>query len=900
MAIIQISKIQQRSGDLVDLPQLDTAEFGFAEDAKRLFIGKENPNENIEVLTSYSEIAFSQLQGSVGNLDISPVTIEDGQVLAYNGTDWVNRGGNAGGLLTFGDVSNVKIDGGAIGYVLETDGTGNLSWTPKSTIIAFIENITVGNGAAGNLTTVTTTQDNFFTEGAQITVTNVPGISGSIADLVNANTYYVDVITSNTFALCTSAGTPPSGNLDATGYTIFPYTSVTDTTAGLNEITVGNSNPFATDYTVKFLGNVSGTGLNNDTTYYVYSIPSATTIKVSTSDDGNVSNIVSLVNKTGLTANVYATGGRMVSIVGGSGSAGAGGSTNSVQYNVSGVLAGDGNLTYNPVSKLFTVTNGNINTGNVNATGKVVASQLESNVGNGTAPLIVSSFTRVPNLSVAYANVSDFGVVTTTGSGNYYPVFVNGSTTGNYALGSNSAFTFNAATGALSATLLTGTLTTAAQPNVTSFGNATTITAAGNLNPSANVTYNLGNNTNRWNDLYLSGSTIFLGAQTIGANSTHVSISGILSANVSGAATTANTVVNNAQPNITSVGTLTSLAVTGNVTAGNLAGANLVSANFLTGTLTTAAQPNITSVGTLTSLSVTGTLSAGNMIVNPGSFQGSGNGIFNLNASNLSTGTVPAARLSGIYTIDIIGYASTVTTAAQPNITSVGTLTSLAVTGNITAGNVYANSGTIGASLLTGTLTTAAQPNITSVGTLTSLAVTGNVTSGNVYANSGTIGAGTILTTVLTTGANTTAGTITGNWSLSAGSQLTATYADLAEYYAGDQNYIPGTVLEFGGDKEVTLAGIESNKLAGVVSSDPAYVMNGDIKAEHPIIVALIGRVPVRVTGHVSKGDMLVSAGNGLAKSSILTPKIGTVIGKAIENKWTDGEGVVEVMVGRL
>jgi hypothetical protein len=67
--------------------------------------------------------------------------------------------------------------------------------------------------------------------------------------------------------------------------------------------------------------------------------------------------------------------------------------------------------------------------------------------------------------------------------------------------------------------------------------------------------------------------------------------------------------------------------------------------------------------------------------------------------------------------------AGTVYTNAQPNITSVGTLSSVAVTGNATAGNVYANSGTVGASLLTGTLTTAAQPNITSVGTLTSLIV---------------------------------------------------------------------------------------------------------------------------------------------------------------------------------
>jgi len=81
--------------------------------------------------------------------------------------------------------------------------------------------------------------------------------------------------------------------------------------------------------------------------------------------------------------------------------------------------------------------------------------------------------------------------------------------------------------------------------------------------------------------------------------------------------------------------------------------------------------------------------------------------------------------------------AGTVTTNAQPNITSVGTLTSLAVTGNVTAGNVYANSGTIGANLLTGTLTTNAQPNVTSVGTLTNLVVTGNVTTGNVLLDGG-------------------------------------------------------------------------------------------------------------------------------------------------------------------
>lgn len=122
--------------------------------------------------------------------------------------------------------------------------------------------------------------------------------------------------------------------------------------------------------------------------------------------------------------------------------------------------------------------------------------------------------------------------------------------------------------------------------------------------------------------------------------------------------------------------------------------------------------------------------------------------------------------------------------------------------------------------------------------------------------------------------------------------------ADLAEYYSADKIYIPGTVLEFGGDKEVTLAGPESNKIAGVVSHEPAYVLNGNIEAEYPVMIALAGRVKVKVTGWVSKGDMLVSAGKGLAKTSIMNPKIGTVIGKAIENKSDTGEGYVEIMVG--
>jgi hypothetical protein len=109
MAIVQISKIQQRSGNIVDLPQLDEAEFGWATDAKRLFIGKTVPNENIEVLTSYSNISFSQIDGSGGNLDIDSANLANGQVMTYDGTNWTNRGGNVGGLINLGEVGLLNL-----------------------------------------------------------------------------------------------------------------------------------------------------------------------------------------------------------------------------------------------------------------------------------------------------------------------------------------------------------------------------------------------------------------------------------------------------------------------------------------------------------------------------------------------------------------------------------------------------------------------------------------------------------------------------------------------------------------------------------------------------------------------------------------------------------------------
>ena len=126
-----------------------------------------------------------------------------------------------------------------------------------------------------------------------------------------------------------------------------------------------------------------------------------------------------------------------------------------------------------------------------------------------------------------------------------------------------------------------------------------------------------------------------------------------------------------------------------------------------------------------------------------------------------------------------------------------------------------------------------------------------------------------------------------------------AQYADVAEKYSADNFYEPGTVLHFGGVAEVSLCNIDHcTRVAGVVSTNPAYLMNSALEGAHSVTVALLGRVPCKVTGKIAKGDMLVSAGNGMARAEA-NPRIGAVIGKSLED-FEGSWGVIEVVVGRI
>jgi hypothetical protein len=122
----------------------------------------------------------------------------------------------------------------------------------------------------------------------------------------------------------------------------------------------------------------------------------------------------------------------------------------------------------------------------------------------------------------------------------------------------------------------------------------------------------------------------------------------------------------------------------------------------------------------------------------------------------------------------------------------------------------------------------------------------------------------------------------------------------LAENYLGDQKYEPGTVVVFGGEKEVTTTNIRGDrKVAGVVSTNPAHLMNSQLEDPNVVAVALQGRVPCKVIGRVKKGDMLVAAaipGYAIVDNDA---KVGTVIGKSLEDKDSTDKGVIEVVVGK-
>lgn len=177
--------------------------------------------------------------------------------------------------------------------------------------------------------------------------------------------------------------------------------------------------------------------------------------------------------------------------------------------------------------------------------------------------------------------------------------------------------------------------------------------------------------------------------------------------------------------------------------------------------------------------------------------------------------------------------------------------------------------------------------------------------SGNFSA--GTITASLVSTSHLVPNVNSTfnLGSTLSKWStvyadIFTGTATQAKYADLAENYLADAYYEPGTVLVFGGQHDVTVSTeADDRKVAGVVSTNPSYLMDSELQGDYIVAMALQGKIPCNVIGPVEKGDMLVTsnfAGFAVVNND---PKVGTVIGKALESKPKDFAGTIMIVVGR-
>jgi len=884
-----------------------------------------------------------------GNVDILFEYIQD----AANNKFWLDLTSNPSsyGNLTVSNtltingnlsaaVSSLNITGGSLGYVLRTDGNGNLSWVAVSatagganTNVQFNDSGSISgatylqyNKTSGNLVSTSITSATSTTTGALV-LSGGAGIGGSlyVGNIVTTSgIFYPNGATAGGGA--GGANTMVQFNDGATisGSTYLQYNK---TSGNL----VSNSTTQSTSTTTGALVLAGGLGVGGNIYAANILIGSTTTLT-------GVQNIGLIPGSSAYLTIMGARLGDTGSQVTGVGALeiqGSSGSGSGIQSKIDFVdkIPGGNSLVNSArisVTNSATATNvGQLVFSTYNGSSLVEAMRIYEN-GN----IITPSTTTITNgtLSAVTVNANTIGntgssivgaVATNaqpfiTSVGTLTGLTVSGTTN---LQGTTNGATINATTvqgGTIgnTGTTLTGTLSTAAQTNITSVGTLTGLTVSGTTN--------------------LQGTT---NGATINATTVQGGTIGNSGATLTGTLSTA------AQTNITSVGTLTGLTVSGTTnlqgtTNGATINATTVqggtignSGATLTGTLSTAAQTNITSVGALTSLTMAGAING--QTINGTSILGTtiGNTASAING-NIHTGSAIYAGTIGNTGATLTG---TLSTAAQTNITSVGILTGLTVSGTTnlqgttngtTINATTIQGGTIGntGATLTGTLSTAAQTNITSVGTLTGLTVSGT-TNLQGTTNGATINATSLLATTIgnsssagtfstiTSSTHTpssnnavTLGSASAYWSTCyavtfTGTSTTAKYADLAEMYHADAYYAPGTVMIFGGDLDVTVSTrTHDTAVAGVVSTNPAYLMNDNFEHDNWLPIALTGRVPCMVRGPVAKGTLLVSSNiKGVAcalDKSLYEP--GCIIGKSMDII-TDGSiKKIEIAVGRF
>jgi hypothetical protein len=286
-----------------------------------------------------------------------------------------------------------------------------------------------------------------------------------------------------------------------------------------------------------------------------------------------------------------------------------------------------------------------------------------------------------------------------------------------------------------------------------------------------------------------------------------------------------------------------------------------------------------------------------------------------LTNKTLSSPTITGATITGTTArFDTSITTSTLNTGTL-NANSTATVNALTSNGAVTGTTGTFTTSTTTSALNTGTL------NANSTATVASLTANGNITLGGNIIDTGAIaiqtgsngninlepnGTGVIVVTkdIRNGQANATGniGSSTNYFNTIFAKATSAQYADLAERYQADAVYEAGTVLVFGGEFEVTQSYKDHDtSIAGVVSTDPAYIMNATLQTPNSVAVALAGRVPCKVLGPVNKGTVLVTSHlPGTAQAIDYTKaKLGAVIGKAMQNIADNSVKTIEISVGR-
>jgi hypothetical protein len=438
-------------------------------------------------------------------------------------------------------------------------------------------------------------------------------------------------------------------------------------------------------------------------------------------------------------------------------------------------------------------------------------------------------------------------------------------------------------------------------------GVAGNVHIAGNLVTANTGTVSTGNITVRG---FHVGNMNFSGADTIYINGSPVVTSaGAFNGGTVGLATTFQSATASTSKTTGAVIITGGLGVSGNTFVSDIhaVGTNAAFRGNLIGTLKTNAQPSVTSLGTLTGLTVSGQTTTGNIIPAAGNtywLGQPGSSYLNAYINTLSVDTINGTGFvsSGVseFQSNIVASSATSSTNKTTGAIVVTGAGGIGVGGDVRTDKVYVDNGVFwsGNSAPFASVGGAdTQVQFNDSGTLGGDAdLTYNKTT-NVLTVNGNVGVSHVsvtnsvqATTVNTFGLTGNNATFSANVTAShfVGTATQAIYADLAEKYATDQTYEPGTVVVVGGTAEVT-ACAEGQRTIGVVSTAPAFLMNKDAEGQ---AIALKGRVPCKVVGAVNKGDELVPADNGCAKVGT-----GKVFAIALNTSEEVGERVIEVVV---